>query len=619
MKKILALLFSLNALALSSSGKVNQVKYLEGNLPFINYVKNPSCTKNATTGLTAVSTVLSRDTNGAINEVSDCSFTLNAASDSVDWALNALDEGLYGQNCEARISYKFDNQNVGQTFYFRVKNGSDTVAQVEIPNTKGTPSINVPCGDGTQTYSVQVIQTAGSSAQVVHVADVYFGRATNVGSVAQASLVGTINWAGATNCVWTASSAGSGAFADFTADNDCNNPTVTGDLVAPGTKVPQFTINNMPAGKYLIVVNGMFDINGAQSDWRITDGTNNFYSGAQNTGAATSFNTLNATAEYSSADSRTFKIQANSVGSAVDLKINNERTYRYLTISVYRFPTSSEIAYRPEQLINTSTLKYAGTTNCIWETTSASFAAFAADTDCPTPTVTGNASAPGTKIPGVTISSLPAGKYMVVTQANLYGTVAADQCRYELYDGTNSSGFVPIYTSAGVANNNGTIVGVFSYTALQSNLTFQVRALRSSGSGNCQIRVNDSTESFQISVIPLDKNGNTPLLVGSVTSNSTGAERIERVSVDCDASSGVLSQSGSWISSVGNRATNCQVNIASGIFSSAPTCVCSSRGDGSNSWCQAFGATTSLFRVQFMSSSATDVDGEGDIICMGPR
>lgn len=122
---------------------------------------------------------------------------------------------------------------------------------------------------------------------------------------------------------------------------------------------------------------------------------------------------------------------------------------------------------------------------------------------------------------------------------------------------------------------------------------------------------------------------NAPLLVGSVTSNSTGMERIERVKVGTTACSSspctIASQSGSWVSSVTRTGTGAYtLNIASGIFSATPTCHCTSNAYASaNTVCSGptSGGTPSATRWDFntidLANAATDSGFE--IICMGPR
>lgn len=150
-------------------------------------------------------------------------------------------------------------------------------------------------------------------------------------------------------------------------------------------------------------------------------------------------------------------------------------------------------------------LNYAGTASCSWTTNTAAMLAFSANTNCPAPTVSGNASAPATKIPGITFTSMPPGDYLFIVNSGARcdkGSGNSD-CAFELYDGTNSIG---TNLSAGGGNTNQplqTFTGRISYTDLKSNITIQMRGRVSSVTGSPSANIyNDNIgyENFTISV-----------------------------------------------------------------------------------------------------------------------
>lgn len=117
-----------------------------------------------------------------------------------------------------------------------------------------------------------------------------------------------------------------------------------------------------------------------------------------------------------------------------------------------------------------------------------------------------------------------------------------------------------------------------------------------------------------------------PVLVGSVTSNSVGAERVERAQIVCSSSSSITSQSGSWISSVANiSSSRCAITIASGMFSAAPMCVAAVDSTSTATINSANINTTSSTTVSIgglnQASGVTTPLSTGtyDVICMGPR
>ncbi len=114
-------------------------------------------------------------------------------------------------------------------------------------------------------------------------------------------------------------------------------------------------------------------------------------------------------------------------------------------------------------------------------------------------------------------------------------------------------------------------------------------------------------------IYPVNQSMPVPFLIGSVTSNTTGAERIERAIIACNAASSITSQSGSWLSAVGNRSsTACTITIAAGAFSAKPTCLF------------VMSTTRQATAADLTSATAGTLYGDssdyaGQLICMGPR
>lgn len=144
------------------------------------------------------------------------------------------------------------------------------------------------------------------------------------------------------------------------------------------------------------------------------------------------------------------------------------------------------------------------TTDCNWLYTSSSWGGFPDTSACPIPTVTQNAVAPATKIPGVTFATLPAGSYQV-TVSGVLAAEADTICTFRLSDGTNSSGWqFLVGPQISGESYSGTMVGTFTYAAAQSNVTYQVQANRLGGPNHCKL-VDGAVGNmrFEISVIRL--------------------------------------------------------------------------------------------------------------------
>jgi len=131
----------------------------------------------------------------------------------------------------------------------------------------------------------------------------------------------------------------------------------------------------------------------------------------------------------------------------------------------------------------------------------------------------------------------------------------------------------------------------------------------------------DFSFSARIPIQGWSSNQRAPTLVGSVTSNSTGAERMERLVVANSGTPTITSQSGSWVSSLtDNGAGDVTANISG--FSAAPTCNATrnASGGGFSVLCAINTVSTTAIRVQCSNlTTATLTDVGFDLICIGPR
>lgn len=545
-----------------------------------------------------------------------------------------LPSGFYGKNGVASCAIKTTSGSATHTI--QAYDGTNILASQTITSSTSAfarTSVNFIM-PSSGSISLRLVSVASNEPEVT-IDDCFLGLAEgfNVGDVSQATLVGTLKYAATANCIWGSTST---SFANFSADTDCPTPSTTGNATAPGTKIPAVVFNNLAPGNYQVVIQGrnLADTAAEACAYRISDGTNasgNTVAFSNGGATGTGLGLVGSFSYTSAQSSVTFQVQTSrfSGSGTCYVSIDNTAGGDY-EIFVYKFPTATEQAYRPEVRDLSGTLTYAGTTNCAWNTNSSTFANFAADTDCPSASVSGIVSEPGTKIPGFNVSNLPAGKYLVTAQAR-GGSVTGSNtlCDYRISDGTNSSGFSGVYVD-GAINVNGalSLSGVFNYTSLQSSLTFQLQGSEPlSSAGSCNINNDTSTDSLQFQIIPLSPAIQTPLLVGSVTSNSTGAERIERARVTSICTSNpctISSQSGNWLTSIGWTTTGSyQLNIASGIFSATPSCsiVGAASGTAGVYTDDNFGttsATTYQFRFGRTDTFAA-INTSFNIICIGPR
>lgn len=151
-------------------------------------------------------------------------------------------------------------------------------------------------------------------------------------------------------------------------------------------------------------------------------------------------------------------------------------------------------------------IKYNGATSCEWLSTSGTWASFAADSDCNSTTLNGNASAPSTAIPAIRFpNGLSPGHYQVFVSGKIrtgQSTSGNAVCEWRLNDGSTSSAAISTQTNANTGEINApTILGTFDYTTAKGDTTIELQLQRRSGTQGCVI-TNESAgnEEFQISV-----------------------------------------------------------------------------------------------------------------------
>jgi hypothetical protein len=250
-----------------------------------------------------------------------------------------------------------------------------------------------------------------------------------------------------------------------------------------------------------------------------------------------------------------------------------------------------------------------------------------------------------------------------------FGTTASNQCSYDRVDNkmnidclfqigtataTTASVTLPLGVTIGTFTNY-SIVGKWVINNGTANLAKQGAVLAKAGETSLKF----SYDNYNIAFDPLSPiNGNNiatnpiyisffargipisgwtgtqnaPLIVGGVTSSSSGLELGNRAQISFAASPSILSQSGSWVSGVTrNSAGSFTVTVANGVFSSPPSCSCDAAivvGDNTHTYrCMPNTTSWSSTSLLFYVKSQTDgnatwsfFDGATVFVnCFGPR
>jgi len=469
--------------------------------------------------------------------------------------------GLANTNGEAFI---YSTGTVAYTHTLEVRDGSgNTLASTSLVNsptldgyTAAKTSLNFLFPANTESIRLCVVSQTNEPG--IKLDGAYLGSSTNVGTVAQARFYGSLKYARTAGCKWTAT--GTGTPANPSADTDCPSPTVTGGVTAPSTKIPAVRLQNAPPGTYHFVARGRFGAESAdRSTYRFSDGTNTSDSqmcGGGNVLAYVKCPTINGTFTYTTAQSDiTVTIQLSAVSSGADSVIDASSTdggsTQGLAIDVFYYPNADQSVYATDQS------DYGPTS---YGTTS-DFTGF------------------GT-VSGINMYHWRVGSILHIMGTFTTGTTTATEARIALPAGLTTESTLPTLSVAGTFNysNNSATTGYILAEASKSYLTvgYQGSSSYSLAKKNGNDFLSSTVHSFRASV-PISGWATTnraPQLINSVVTQYSGVFRTERALLNCDASSSIVRQFGSWVSSIGNISSGtCTITLVTGIFSAAPICT----------------------------------------------
>lgn len=215
--------------------------------------------------------------------------------------------------------------------------------------------------------------------------------------------------------------------------------------------------------------------------------------------------------------------------------------------------------------------------------------------------------------------------YMTVPMggANAFGGAGSSTAPASPNTGAGGgAGAQPSTGFSGAGGGAGGFIDAVIYP-VQNTYAFSVGAGGAGGGAGSAGNAGGSGADGLIEVTEYYGNGQVPAFIGSVTSNTSGQERIERVNVPsiCSASPCIISsQSGNWVSSITRSGPgNYNLNINSGIFSGEPTCMVTSLNATYVAQGELAPTPTSWNFYGFNAGSNTLLDIPFSIICMGPR
>lgn len=566
---------------ISAAASITDVERSE--LAFKNVLRNPGF-ENGIAGWTASGGALASVTSGSNLLTGKVSATWNSdgAGQTLTSSAITVPNGLLGRNGLAQCKILVPSGTGTHTI--SVTDGTNTLVSSSIisSSTPSVSSLNF-IFPSSGTVAIRLTSVA-SDEPLITIDDCYLGEALNLSSVSQANFIGSAFFATTANCEWTRSSTALGA---FSTDADCPAPTVElnpgpGTIQATDADLPQFTVNNLPPGDYMVVINARsVATSGVSASLAINDGTSTRGRSSFKTSTAGTIdveaNTIVANFSYSTAGNRTFALWGSS--TSLSVSVSSDIANAQLTFAIYRYPSTSEQSYTPDKLANSWSGYHDST--CSWARTNTAYGDPTADATCALVqrenqsfgTVT-SALSGGNALPGIVFTPSRAGRYFVCAKSTVLIATSGADVAVRLWDGTKVIGEDALEgaTSGGTISSN--ICGSYSITSTAPvTLTLQTK----SSTGAATIQTLTNTSATEWSIFQIDQSMPMPAIVNSVTNSSNGITRIEAASLNCDSGSTILSQVGSWVSSIGNNSSGaCSVTLNSGIFSQAPICTISS-------------------------------------------
>lgn len=492
-------------------------------------------------------------------------------------AVATIPQGLYGKNGVLACKTQTPSGTATHTLGISGVNGSMSSSAITSSTTPVYDYRNfIFPSSGSVTIA---ITSVAADEPLIAIDDCFLGDASevNLSNISQAQFIGSAYFATTASCNWTNSGTSLDAFGT---DTDCPGPTVESNP-GPGTiqttdaDLPRITVNNLPPGRYEVVATFTGSRPAASAGtntYALTDGsvTTGHQAGQGSPGESNSM-ALHGLFEYTTAGNRTFEIYSSNSAGSVDL--SNDTGQEQLRFHIKRFPLSTEQAYRPDVMASSWSGYHDNT--CSWARTNTAFGDPAADATCGFTertnanfgTVTSYLSG-SDKLPGIVFTPKKAGRYYVCAHPKMQITnnVIYDA---QLTDGTTVVSNAHVLETAG-ARHTWNLCGIYVASSTTS-VTLKIQTKAASGALTLAPNGTTTESAIEWSIFAIDQQLPAPLLVNSVVSKYPGVMGTEHAEINCDASSSLTSNPGSWLSSIGNRSTaSCALTIASGVFSATP-------------------------------------------------
>jgi len=560
-----------------------------------NIVENPGFESGKASWTASGGTALANSTAKAFGALG-YSWDSNAAAQTVTGKQITIPEGLKGQN--AILSCLFKAASGTATHKLQVFDGTSVKAESVIASTTSVFSRTVVnfVAPSSGTLAPRIISVAANEP-TLYFDNCELGYAYNIGNISQ-----TTEWK--TDWTPTITGIGGGSGISFIYRFNADMFEAQGNFTVTSASATAFTISlpagvtvgsSVPSKSYIGFATrepngGKFSVLAAAPG----DST----VGLSDTSGATALTVTNANNIVTAADVVSVKFSM-KVGGVSPNAVYNSST-----------AAASWLGYQ--------------TVASGWAQTSSTFAAPSAGTTIVTTQLDARnilCTSDGTNA-GIECSLPRAGKYRVCPSVS-YAASVDSQHGWRIVDGSANI----LYQGSNTYVANGALTNITFcgyYNASSPGLAqFRIHNATNGGTITIQDGAAATTPAMNWLVEQSDVALPAPVLIGSVTSGSTGPERIERLRITNSGTPTIASQSGSWVSSLTDNATgDTTIVIPAGVFSAAPTCTCTVEDTGDTHICRINTNTpvsATAVRIQTTNDAASAVDRDTAVICIGPR
>lgn len=584
-------------------------------------------------------------------------FNSSAASQTLTSSANTLSAGNNQVSCWFKTT--------ATDYKFQAWDGTNVLAEQTIPALSQFTKLVLNVGMSSPAALRARVISASDAADLI-VDDCMSGEADNVGTVSQASFVGSAVHPATTNCAWTTTST---SYGNFSVDSDCPTPTIAGSALAPSTKIPGIRFSSLPPGEYLVMAKAAFrditlDTNGcgfALHDGTTRAGQNQIYAG---TNMGSVIGHLSSRFKYTTAQGdTTFQVQAQSDNAAntCALGLADTGSAQVLEFLVYRFPLDSEMAFNPD------TIAWRVDANIGGANPSLGLSAVTSYTEITNASLdlVQNQGSVAVQIPcsstnassGLTCSSGSESLGVVFNAPRAGAVLACASFTHSVNYDSASDGISSTFQIVETPNNAQTILqegktrttsylnssatgalddqkpfrtcGTFNFSSAGQKTLRLMYEQAVAGTPTVSVLLADrealsGQRDIHWEVYPIDQAIPAPLLVGSVTSAASAPLKIESAIIDNNGTCSVSYESSDWIGTPGHPGLGqCSLPINSGQWSdlSKVVCHCTLLTNAQNGHCnfnQALPFSSPIVTVT-VNSAATGVDVPLTLTCMGPK